>query len=362
MPASVEFVDHLHDAWEASNAVFALDQRLPDAARRAVLDVVQPTVIITADGQRNAVHGRPVETGDAIVVATSGSTGVPKAAILTHAAIRASAEAVHKHLQITPTDRWFACLPVAHVGGLSVITRALVMGTRLHVVDRFTPEAYIDAAEDGCTLVSLVSTALARVDPTLYRTIVLGGSRPPDTLPSNVVSTYGMTETGSGIVYDGIALPGVEIQIINDEIHVRGDMLMRGYRDGTSPITHDGWLPTGDLGHLDNNGHLHVHGRKGDLIITGGENVWPEEVERALLADSRISDVCVAGTPDPKWGERVTAWIVSDDDVDLESLRDLVKQTLPAHCAPKEIRRVETIPRTALGKPQRTLLVNSRNF
>lgn len=358
MPAGPEFVDHLRMAWDNGDAVCPLDQRLPDVAKKEVIASLQPTAIITADGNRTHLQGQPVETGDALVVATSGTTGAPKGVVLTHGAVCASALAVHERLHVTRTDRWFACLPVSHVGGLSVITRSLVTNTRLHVADRFTPEAYNDAADDGCTLVSLVATALTRVDATRFRTIVLGGSQPPKSLPANVMTTYGMTETGSGIVYDGTPLRDVEIKIVDDEIFVRAPMLFRSYRDGASPITSDGWLATGDLGRFDD-GVLHVDGRRGDLIITGGENVWPEQVERALLNEPRVRDVCVAGIPDPEWGHLVTAWVVSDDDISLDELRDVVKQTLPAHCAPKRVIRIDAIPRTALGKPQRSALIGS---
>lgn len=358
MPAGPEFVDHLRMAWDNGDAVFPLDQRFPDVAKRDVISTLQPTAIITADGNRTRHHGAPVESGDALVVATSGSTGSPKGVILTHHAVQASALAVHERLNVTRTDRWFACLPVSHVGGLSVITRSLVTNTRLHVADHFTPEAYNDAADDGCTLVSLVATALSRVDSTRFRTIVLGGSQPPESLPANVMTTYGMTETGSGIVYNGIPLRDVEIKIVDDEIVVRAPMLFRSYRDGTSPITSDGWFTTGDLGRFDN-GLLHVDGRRGDLIITGGENVWPHQVENALMNEPRVRDVCVAGVPDTEWGHVVTAWIVSDDDIPLEELRETVKRSLPAYCAPKRIVRIDAIPRTALGKPQRSVLIAS---
>ena len=360
MPAGPQFVDHLKAAWDHGDAVFPLDQRLPQQSRDNVIAEIAPTVIITADNNRVRNNGRQVEPGDALVMATSGTTGTPKGVVLTHDAVVASARAVHERLSITPHDRWLACLPLSHVGGLSVVTRSLVMGTRLHVVDKFSPEAYIDAAEDGCTLVSLVATALTRVDPTLYRTIVLGGAHPPKDRPSNVVATYGMTETGSGIVYEGHPLTGVEIKVDRDEIFVRAPMLFRAYRDGTCPIDGDGWFATGDLGQIDTTGQLHVHGRKGDLIITGGENVWPEQVEQALRMDERIHDVCVVGVPDPEWGHLVAAFVVSDHDISLEEARETVKATLPAYCAPKRIQRVTEIPRTALGKPQRSALITLR--
>ena len=129
-------------------------------------------------------------------------------------------------------------------------------------------------------------TALARVDPTAFRTVLVGGQAPPPDRPANVIATYGLTETGSGIAYDGVPLDGVEIRIVDDEIHVRGPMLLRAYRDGDDPKDADGWLPTGDAGSFED-GRLSVHGRIGDLIITGGENVWPVAVERVLAHPPR---------------------------------------------------------------------------
>ena len=153
-------------------------------------------------------------------------------------------------------------------------------------------------------------TALRRIDPAAFRTIVLGGAAPPTALPPNVVTTYGMTETGSGVVYDGRPLDGVEVRIdAGGQIHLRGPMLLRAYRDGTDALA-DGWLATGDIGRWLDDGRLHVDGRRGDLIITGGENVWPEPVEAVLRARPDLRDVAVAGTPDDEWGQLVTAFVV----------------------------------------------------
>ena len=303
--------------------------------------------------------GDPVEQGDAVVVTTSGSTGNPKAVILTHGAVAASTAAVHSRLEVGSSDAWFACLPPSHVGGLSVVMRSVVGGVRLLTAPAFTPEGYVDAAGAGATLVSLVPTALQRVDAGLFRMIVLGGSRPPTDRPANTVTTYGMTETGSGVVYDGIPLEGVEVDIREGVIHLRGPMLMRGYRNGEGAIDADGWFRTGDMGHFLPDGRLHVEGREGDLIITGGENVWPEPVEAVVATLPGVSDCCVVGIPDAEWGHAVHVFVVATDAPSLGSVRDAVKAQLPAHCAPKAIHVVAGIPRTALGKPMRAALVSS---
>jgi O-succinylbenzoic acid--CoA ligase len=205
-----------------------------------------------------------------------------------------------------------------------------------------------------------VATALARVDASKYRTIVLGGAKPPENLPDNCVTTYGMTETGSGVFYNRIPLSGVETDIRDGVIHLRAPMLMRCYRDGTMPFDANGWFRTGDLGSFEN-GLITVFGREGDLIITGGENVWPEQVEDCLRQHPLISDVCVAGVPDPEWGHIVVAWVTTTDNnkLSLDAVRSFVKETLPAHCAPKAIVHISEIPRTPLGKPKRAELVSS---
>jgi len=332
------FVDALRRAWDAGDAVFPLDPRLPAPARAAVLAAARPE--------------EPVEAGDALVVATSGTTGDPKAAVLTHDAVAASARATSDRLGVDPgKDRWLACLPLAHVGGLSVVTRALLTGTPL------TVGPLDDAA--GCSLVSLVPAMLGRVDPTSFRTIVLGGSAMPADLPPNAVTTYGMTETGSGVVYDGVPLDGVELRVdtATGGIEVRAPMLLRAYRDGTDPKDPDGWFPTGDAGTWDATaGRLRVNGRIGDVIVTGGEKVWPTQVEKVLDSHPAVRESLVLARPDPTWGQAVVARVVPADPTAppaLDALRDWVKQSLPPWFAPKDLELAKELPRTALGKLRR---------
>lgn len=318
-----------------------------------------PSAVVDESGDEHALPGgRGVDDGDALVVATSGSTGEQKGVVLTHEAVAASARAVSLRLGSAEDDHWLACLPLSHVGGLSVVTRALVLDLPLTVHDGFDAERVRDAARNGCTLVSLVPTALTRIDAGLFRVIVLGGSRPPADRPSNVVATYGLTETGSGVVYDGRPLDGVEVRIVDGEIHVRGPMLLRCYRDGTDPKDAQGWLPTNDLGALSPDGLLSVAGRRGDLIITGGENVWPDVVERCLATHPMVADVAVRGEPDAEWGERVVAYVVpaTGEHPHLEQLRAHVRESLPAFCAPRDVVLVSLIPRTTLGKVRRAAL------
>jgi o-succinylbenzoate---CoA ligase len=356
LPGGQAFVDALRRIWDGGDAAFPLDARLPPPARRDVLAAMAPSRIVDDDGTHPLPGGRPVEPGDALVVATSGSSGVPKGVVLTHDAVLASAKATSTHIGVAYGDHWLACLPLAHVGGLSVVTRALALATPLTVLPGFDVDAVRAAAREGATLVSLVATALARIDASWFRVIVLGGARSPADRPSNVLTTYGMTETGSGVVYDGVPLDGVEVRLDeNEQIMLRAPMLLRCYRDGTDPKDAQGWLPTGDLGRWRPGHLLAIDGRAGDVIVTGAEKVWPESVELVLRDHPLVADVAVAGRPDAEWGARVVAFVVPSgpNRPSLDDLRAAVKERLPAYCAPREVVMVGAIPRTALGKVRR---------
>ena len=338
-----DFVDGLERAWAAGDAVLPVDHRLPGPARQKLWAALRA--------------GEPVEEGDALVVATSGTTGEPRGVVLTHDAVRASAAATSDRLEVDPAaDRWLSVLPLAHVGGLGVVLRARLLGVPLS----------FDAADPAATLVSLVPTQVQRTDISRFRAVLVGGAAwswgDMGSKPANVVLTYGMTETGSGVVYDGVPLDGVEVRIdpADGQILVRGPMLLRCYRDGTVPLDANGWLATGDAGEFKHDGRLRVFGRMADVIVTGGEKVWPDVVERVLRDAPGVGEVAVAGRPDPEWGHRVVAFVVPAGGgvaaPTLDALRALVKETLPAWWAPKELVLVESLPRTPLGKVRRAAL------
>lgn len=362
---SAAFVDAIRRVWDDGDAFLPVDPRLPRPAVERLFEVVGPTLVEDEDGTRTAGPGRrPMEPGDAVVVATSGSTGTPKGVVHTHASVAASAEATSRGLGVDPrSDRWLCCLPLAHVAGLSVVFRALHLAMPVEVLPGFDAvEVTRAATERGATLTTVVPTALARFDPLVFRRIVVGGAAPPATLPPNAVVSYGLTEAGSAVAYDGSPLGGVEIELRDGEIHLRGPMLLRGYRTleaDLDPRTADGWFPTGDAGAFDADGRLVVHGRRGDLIITGGENVWPVAVERVLETHPGVREVAVTGRADPTWGQRVVAVVVPADATDpptLDALRDHVRRELPAFCAPRELVLVEALPRLGIGKVARHAL------
>jgi O-succinylbenzoic acid--CoA ligase len=224
--------------------------------------------------------------------------------------------------------------------------------------------------DDQASHVSLVATALRRLDPSAFECVLLGGARPPGDQAPNVVVTYGMTETGSGIVYDGHPLDGVEVAIAHfddsseagsedGEVLLRAPMLMRCYRDGTSglgmgPDGTSTWFRTGDAGSLSDDGRLTVSGRIAEVITTGGEKVWPDAVERVLAGHPGVAEVAVWKRVDDEWGERVVAWIVPNEPAPtLEELRELAGATLPPWAAPKELVIVSELPRAPLGKIRR---------
>ena len=359
LPPGPAFVDALQRAWDDGDAILPIDQRLPVSAKADLVAAAGASQVIDGHGRSNRADGWPTEAGDAVVVATSGTTGLPKFAVLDHDAVAASAQITSAAIAADPaTDGWLCCLPVAHIGGLSVITRALHTGTPLTVLDRFDPDQAVRAARSGATLVSLVVAALDRIDPAAFRVILLGGSAIPTDRPANSVATYGMTETGSGVVYDGRALDGVELRIDDGEILVRSPTLLRCYRDGTDPKDPDGWYRTGDAGALDGAATLSVTGRIGDVIVTGGEKVWPVTVERAIDETGALDlPSAVVGRPDPEWGHVVTLVCETEGDPpDLDAVRDHLRGILPGYALPRRVETVSALPRTAIGKVQRSLL------
>ncbi len=338
------FVESLRAAWDRGDAVLPLDPRLPPPARAEVLAAARPD--------------EPVADGDALVVATSGTTGGPKAAVLTHEAVRSAALAVSRRMQVDPAaDRWLACLPLSHIGGLAVVARALITSTPLEVHARFDPAA-VNASP--ATLTSVVPTMLERgVRANGFRTILVGGDADLRVRAPNVVHTYGMTETCAGIVHGGRPLDGVEVRAdAEGQLHVRGPMLLRCYRDGTDPKDGDGWLPTGDLG-LVVGDRVRVDGRLSNVIVTGGEKVQPEQVEAVLGNHPGVKEVAVAGRSDGEWGQRVVAWVVprhAANPPTLASLRRSAKRALAPYSVPKELVLVDELPRTASGKLRRARL------
>jgi len=330
------------------------------------------------------------------IVFTSGTTATPKGAMLTHGAHLASALGSAARLGTTSRDRWLVCMPLTHVGGLAIVLRSVITGFALVVQERFDPARVNGAiANQGITTVSVVATMLARMleelgergYPATLRCVLLGGGPLPPGLLAQateqrvpIVPTYGLTEACSqvatampgapitGAHAAGRPLAGVEVRIGSPrpdgvgEILVRGATLMRGYLDdeaATHAALARGWLHTGDLGRLSPGGELTVEGRLSDVIVTGGENVVPDEVEAILRMHPVIADAAVYGVPDEYWGERVlAALVVRGDDLDEPALREWCRGRLAGFKVPAAFRRVAALPRTASGKLLRRALLS----
>ncbi len=333
------------------------------------------------------------------IIYTSGTTGQPKGVLLSYGNHWWSAIGSALNLGTHQDDCWLACLPLFHVGGLAILTRSLIYGIPAVIHESFDPVAVnrsID--EDGVTIISVVSTMLRRMltargkrpYPPALRCVLLGGGPAPRDLLDTcarraipVVQTYGLTETASQVATlapgdalrklgsagkplfpnevridrDGSALPPGE----PGEILVRGPVVTRGYAgrlDATARALRDGWLHTGDLGYLDADGYLYVLDRRDDLIITGGENVYPAEVEAALLAQDGIEDAGVIGVPDPEWSQAVVAAVRLANGITLkeEQIRAACRARLAGYKVPVQIRFIDTLPRNAGGKLSRRAL------
>ena len=349
----------LRSCAERGDAVCVLDGRLSARARDRELAALAPTHLVDGDGERALEGGRGVDDDVGAVVRTSGSGGDPKAAELSWSALEASARMTSDALDRGQPATWFPCLPASHVGGLAVLLRSVLAGADLVWGDPADPAA---GPGLGATHVAVVRTQLARADLSAYDVVLLGGGRMPAGRPANTVATWGMTETGSGVVYDGRALPGVDVAAVDGELLVRSPTLFSRYRDAERPRASgpDGradWFPTGDGGAVVN-GNVTVFGRLDTVIGTGGEKVWPEDLEVVLAAVPGVRDVAVTGAPDAEWGERVVCLVVGDrDDLD-GALRAAAEDAIGPWAKPKEVRVVAAIPRTATGKVARARLAD----
>jgi O-succinylbenzoic acid--CoA ligase len=355
----VELETVLRDCVDAGEAFCVLDQRLSPRRREEELSRLGATSVLDTHGRHVRREGQLVGDDVGLVMLTSGSSGAPKAAELTWDALRASAELTQRTLRTETAPVWYPCLPANHIGGLAVLLRAILNDATL----LWGSADEIDQAPNrGATHVAIVRPQLVRFDLSGYYRVLLGGGRPPADLPENVVATWGMTETGSGVVYNGIALPDVEIVTVKGELCVRSPTLFRSYRHSPRPSVlgpdgRDDWFPTGDAGEV-TNGRVSVHGRIDFVITTGGEKLWPEDLEAILAKVDGVLDVAVTGVEDAEWGERVVALVVSDGRRPDDALRRAAEERLGPWAKPKEIRYVAAIPRTASGKIRRYELTN----
>ncbi|MEK7703498.1 MAG: AMP-binding protein [Myxococcota bacterium] len=322
------------------------------------------------------------------IVHSSGTTGAPKGVVLSRRAFLASAHASAANLGWQPEDRWLVAMPLAHVGGLSVLVRTLLARRTVVVASRFDVHAWTHAvARHAVTLASLVPTMLVRLIeeapgwrvPPHLRAVLLGGDAAPPELVRRataagwpLLTTYGLSEACSQVATQpypsaanagGVVLAGMEVKIsAAREIMVRGVSLFSGYYASESEPSLDaeGFFPTGDLGELDEQGRLHVLGRRCDTLISGGENVQPQEVEAALATHAKVREALVGGLPDPVWGQKIVALIAprhKDAPLAGADLDAWARARLASFKCPKGYYRVDELPRTPQGKVDRRALV-----
>jgi o-succinylbenzoate---CoA ligase len=370
MPPSRAWLPVLRVARDVGAAVMPVDVRLSAQERARLFALAQPTISVGTQGVRR-LEGVTAEDGIALVVATSGTSGHPRLVELTRDAVAAAISASATAIGAGGGDRWLACLPLAHIGGLLVPYRHLLLGAPITFRRRLTPAA-LTALPDA-RFTSMVPTQLLRLLDAgsrlgQFRAILVGGSGMSTELARRaaksgaaVVPTYGMTETCGGVVYAGRPLAGVEVRADDSgELLVRGPTVMRGYRFDAvataAAFASGGWLRTGDGGAVGADGTMRVWGRLTDVIVSGGEKIWPAEVEAALAGHTDVVAVMVSSSPDREWGERVVARVVPrrrSAPPSLESLRSHAAETIARHKLPREVIIVDHLESTALGKIRR---------
>ncbi len=381
-------------AIDRSIPISLVDPRISGPELRARLDLL--------DRDRVEAAGRVVDVSlpenrrPLAVLFTSGSTGVPRAVELSRTAFAESAGASEDRLGWKEDDRWLCVLPLAHVGGLSILTRCLAARRPIVLAERFDAELVRTLIErERVTIASFVPTMVSRLlalkpewqAPKALRAVLLGGGAAPDDLWTRALArgiplleTWGMTETCSQVA---TAIPGREprapvplrgwnVRSRNGHLEVKGPGLLTRYLEpgsGSSPFLADGWFSTGDLGTINPDGSVSIAGRADEMILTGGENVSPFEVERALESVQGVRRATVVGIPDPEWGEIVAAALELDDDrstvegaepesvdstVVMQDIEQIVKERLPTFMRPRTIVRVQRLPETTTGKIDRT--------
>jgi O-succinylbenzoic acid--CoA ligase len=383
MPPGREMVVLIHALMKLGAVLLPLNPRLTDAERSAVLQAERPAVELSDAGELTQTEADLPLLGEHDMddlhcrILTSGSSGEPRTIGLTYGNHLWSAVGSAFNLGMNPDDCWLCCLPLSHIAGLSIVMRSVIYGTTVGLHPSFEVDAVAATLRNGeCSVVSLVPTMLVRlldagVDLSGPRAILVGGGPVPDDAleeavgrGASVVQTYGLTEACSQVTTLGPAdakrklgsagrpLLTTHLRIKEGEILVQGPTVAPGCADA------DGWLHTRDLGRIDDEGFLYVQDRIDDVIVTGGENVVPAEVEQVLLRHPEVEDAAVIGREDPEWQEAVTAVVVLRGNVDLptEELRRHCASELAGYKVPKRIEIASALPRTPSGKLMRRAL------
>jgi o-succinylbenzoate---CoA ligase len=388
---SAEYVVLIHGLVKLGAVVAPLDPRLTGPERDSMLSGLAPRLVLRdAAAQLDAPEASDVELDEQTetddvhcVIHTSGSSARPKPVELTYGNHLWNAIGSGVRIGVAPTDLWLCCLPLHHIGGLAIVLRSALYRTGI-VVDRFDPAAISDRLRsEPVTIASLVPTMLGRLidagaDLASLRCILLGGGPAPQALVERaldvrapVTPTYGLTEAASQVATmspgEVRRKPGsVGPPILTTEVRIDdedGAICVRGPTVAPQAVDAEGWLRTTDLGRLDEEGYLYVLGRSDDVIVSGGENVSPEEVEQVLLEHPAIVDAGVTAADDPEWQQAVLATVVLSDGADVSEaeLREFCRERLAGFKVPKAIAFAPALPRNAQGKLLRRELGGKRD-
>ena len=373
----------VHALMKVGAALLPLSPRLTEAERTGIVEVTEPMVNLDDPGLLTQTEADMPMLGEhdtddvCAYVLSSGSTGAPKPIGLTYGNFLWSAMGGAFNIGVDPADRWLCCMPLSHIAGLSIVVRSAIYGTTAVVHDGFEVERVARSlAEDKITVVSLVTTMLSRLldaeaDLSGPRAILVGGGPVPESIlaaaldrGATVVQTYGLTETCSQVTTlapeDALRkLGSAGRPLLSSHVRIRdGEILVQGPTVAPGRYDESGWLHTGDLGHIDEEGFLYVSDRIDDMIVTGGENVVPSEVEEVLLTHPAVVEAAVVGREDPEWQQAVTAVVVlaPDAEVTTDELRHHCAATLAGYKVPKRVELAAALPRTPSGKLMRRAL------
>jgi o-succinylbenzoate---CoA ligase len=373
----------VHALMKVGAVLLPLGPRLTQEERAAVLVGEEPAIDLDDPGELTQTEADLPLLGEHDMddiccrVLTSGSSGTPEAIGLSYGNFLWSAVGSAFNIGVEPEDRWLCCLPLSHISGLGIVMRSVVYGTTAVLHDGFDVDLVAGSLEgDGISVVSLVTTMLTRLleagaDLSAPRAILVGGGPvPKEPLEeaigrgATVVQTYGLTEACSQVTTLAPAearrkLGSAGRPLLTTHLRIQdGEILVQGPTVAPGRVDADGWLHTGDLGRIDDEGFLYVEDRIDDMIVSGGENVIPAEVEQVLLRHPDVADAAVVGREDPEWQQAVTAVVVLEDgsDVTPDELRRHCSEALAGFKVPKRVELAAALPRTPSGKLLRRAL------